>query len=296
MPASQLNAASERYSEQIEALDWHYPTAEGLLGGLALEASGAVLNCIGDVLPPAADEAARLEQVAGTSPNFGKIFSAMEASKTTGCWYDTNRTSRDPRGYFMASSRAAYDLGITRGSGTIRLHRLSYYGLKAESGVPVEELGLELDVDHICRSTACCNDNHLRAVTKEANNVLKLKADSLENAFAASQIYGPTTIDWLDAIVSDPSWDNISPYVISTRFGPYRLARTEADPRLVYAVPVADGLLDQLPQPAKSRSQRKYRLQKQLAARAIADQKSFDDKDEILARQIEMRQYEAIAA
>lgn len=72
-------------------------------------------------------------------------------NEETFCWNFIG--SKTPAGYGL----------ITKNRRNYLTHRLTYQFFKGE-------IPQGLDVDHLCRNRACCNPEHLEAVTRSVNN------------------------------------------------------------------------------------------------------------------------------
>lgn len=189
----------------------------------------------GETLPPVDEEIIAKARYEQSSEYLGALASQSSFSTTTGCW--SVLKGRNPKGYVQLYGPKKYGFSKQKSTGKnygIGSHRLAYlHNLKEKKLGDTIPKGI--DIDHICRNTACCNPSHLRGLSKEQNNLLALKARSLENALVTGQlIVGKSGIDWIDKPLIKAEQEDTG-LVITTRFGPHRIIKLDDDPIVAWA-------------------------------------------------------------
>ncbi len=79
-----------------------------------------------------------------------KFLERVEPEPNSGCWLWIGHVNDNGYGLFHLNGR------------NVRAHRFAYEHYRG----PVPE---GLDLDHLCRNRACCNPDHLEAVTRQIN-------------------------------------------------------------------------------------------------------------------------------
>lgn len=91
---------------------------------------------------------------------------------------------------------SGYGTGRPAGCGFVLIHRLSFQVFKGE-------IGEGRTIDHLCRNRACCNPDHLEAVSPKENNWRALRPYYLRNSEKAAANAGGGGVETATAFAQD---------------------------------------------------------------------------------------------
>jgi len=230
------------------------------LGLEPAEEPALLYSSTGEQLPPVEVMRSLKEYWETSTSNLGLLVAKTTLMPSIGCW--TRLMWRNSEGYIRI--RNPHRFGIPRMSNEedesrgMVLHRLVYILRSIELGGE-PHLPRSVDIDHVCRNTACGNPYHLRPLENSINNAMRLQARKAESFLASGQLQvGPIGIEWIDEKVEKSPREDTG-IVVATREGPFKIMKADEDPVVLYARREPDEVFDALKPPAPNRRNFKSR-------------------------------------